>query len=109
VEIGNTNGLDQSGKPRSTNNKSGGYVYSLDKDKRDPLGNVMMKSVVDGSYRTVRLALTEEDYIKAIHAHEGYQTIRVEGELMQRGRFRVLEKITSFVIETDGDSEDKKS
>ena len=78
-----------------------GYIFSLDKDKNDPLGNVQMKALIDDSLRTVKLALNEADYTKAIAAHKDYKTIAVEGELIQRGKFRTLEKIKNFIVDTD--------
>lgn len=79
-----------------------GYVYALDKDKADPLGNVQMKAVIDGKLKTVQLALGDEDYAKAIAAHEAWKTINVEGDLIQRGKFKVLENIKRFTV-LDGD------
>lgn len=80
-----------------------GYIYSLDKDKRDPQGNVLMKASLDGSFKTVKLYLNDEEYETAITAHRGYKTIIVEGDLQQRGKVRILNKIRNFRIESEED------
>lgn len=76
-----------------------GYVSDLSKDKMDPTGNVVVKGLVDGSLRPIRLILNDDEYAVAIKAHEGFKTISVEGSLISRGQFKVLEKVRNFRID----------
>jgi len=67
-----------------------GYVVALRKENNEP-GIVTVAAVIDERQRKVRIELTDEDYHRAIYAHENELEIICSGDLTQPGRLYRLD------------------
>lgn len=67
-----------------------GYVVALRKENNEP-GTVTVAAIIDERQRKVRIELTDDDYHKAIHAHENQLEIICSGDLIQPGRLYQLD------------------
>lgn len=63
-----------------------GYVTGLKRDVQPTDGSIILKTYVEGKKRTVSIELPEEEYRKAIDAHNSKQDFQVEGDLVFEGQ-----------------------
>lgn len=63
-----------------------GSVTGLRRDVQPTDGSIILKTYVEGKKRTVSIELPEEEYRKAIDAHNSKQDFQVEGDLVFEGQ-----------------------
>jgi hypothetical protein len=63
-----------------------GYVTGLKRDVQPTDGSIRLKADVEGKYRSVSIELPEDEYQKAIDAHNSKQLFQVEGDLAFEGQ-----------------------
>lgn len=80
-----------------------GPVVKLDSSDATRGGDVVLKALIDGRYRSVRVALPPEPYQKAIDAHREHLLVRCTGELAREGRSLALRNATDFLALADSE------
>lgn len=80
-----------------------GLVVRLERKVKFGPGVVWLQAVLDDSGREhrIQLELTEEDYVKALHAHERGLPVQARGDVTRRGNWSALVPVRSFEVGVD--------
>jgi len=78
-----------------------GPVVKLESDNPTQGGIAVVRCVIDGAPRKVRIRMPQPDYGMAIQAHDQYRLLRCEGELSQAGAQFQLERVRHVVLVAD--------
>lgn len=75
-----------------------GFVTGLRRELQDFDGTAKIRGFVANQIRTITAEFPYTDYQKVIHAHDEKLPIRVDGDVVRRGPFLVLERPRNLVI-----------
>ena len=83
------------------------FVVALDRQQDDHEGRVSLKTFLDGQPVSVRAALPNEMYHRALEAHDAKQNVTVTGDLKRAGQRWVLENPRNLQIVPEDDAQDE--
>jgi hypothetical protein len=81
-----------------------GFVIGLHRELQEFDGKAKIRGFVDGKVRTITGEFLHADYQRVLEAHNRKLRVRVDGDLIRRGVFQILQNARNLIIFEDEDT-----